>query len=137
MRGPKPSASLPDFTSRVLDNGRYHIIRFLGSGAYGAVYRAVDLQASATSDPSPHRAIKILRKKGITKTQARNITREFQLHKAMSNHPNVVTLHRAFEDTEYVYLVLEYCEGRTLFHQIFKSSTPSLRATGIMCSIGT
>lgn len=118
MRGPKPSASLPDFTGRVLDNGRYHLTRLLGKGAFGAVYRAVDLQASATNDPSPHRAIKILRKRGASPARARTITREFQLHRSMASHPNIVTLHRAFEDKEFVYLVLDYCEGGTLFHQI-------------------
>lgn len=118
MGGTKLSSTLPNFTGRVLDHGRYHIIRFLGSGAYGAVYRAVDLKASATNDPSPHRAIKILRKTRLTKSQAQAVQREVRLHYSMAAHPNVVTMHRVFEDHEHVYIVLEYCHGGTLFNKI-------------------
>ncbi|KAJ3478871.1 hypothetical protein NLI96_g9455 [Meripilus lineatus] len=116
----KPSDALPNFTGRILDNGRYHLIRFIASGAYGAVYRAVDLHAASSNEPNPHRAIKILRKTKLSKNRSLSIKREVKHHAQMSSHPNIVTLRRAFEDCEHVFLVLDYCEGGTLFNQICK-----------------
>ena len=36
----------------------------------------------------------------------------------MSDHPNVVRMHEAFEDKDYVYMVLDYCPGGDLFGKI-------------------
>ena len=34
------------------------------------------------------------------------------------NHPNIVRLHEVFEDSRYIWLVTELCEGRELFDEI-------------------
>lgn len=34
------------------------------------------------------------------------------------NHPNIVRLHEVFEDTKYIWLVTELCDGRELFDEI-------------------
>ena len=92
-----------DFTGRTIDNGRYQFTQRLGTGTFGAVYRAIDHQAGTWNSPQTMEvAIKIM-----SKTQS-TVDQERTLHRAMSDHPNVVTLHRDFEDEDYVYLVLDY-----------------------------
>ena len=92
-----------DFTGRTIDNGRYQFTQRLGTGTFGAVYRAIDHQAGTWNSPQTMEvAIKIMSKTQSTGDQERT------LHRAMSDHPNVVTLHRDFEDEDYVYLVLDY-----------------------------
>ncbi|EMD30889.1 hypothetical protein CERSUDRAFT_145764, partial [Gelatoporia subvermispora B] len=46
------------------------------------------------------------------------IRREARLHAAVSAHPNVVTAHGAWEDAEYVYILLDYCSGGDLYDYI-------------------
>ncbi|KAI0076543.1 kinase-like protein [Panus rudis PR-1116 ss-1] len=111
-----PRAPTHDFTACVVGDGRYQLIQKLGEGGYGVVYRAEDLQASSSSTAEV--AIKILRKAGLSEREATNVRRELGLHKAMSDHPHVVTMHDAFEDKHYVYIVLEYCPGGDLFSKV-------------------
>lgn len=108
-----------DFTGRNLAHGRYQCIQKLGSGAYGVVYRAIDYKP----DPSKQLhakevAIKILRKAGLTERELDNVKRERILHRAMSDHPNVVTMLHDFDDEHHVYIVLDYCPGGDLFTKI-------------------
>ncbi|KAJ3491115.1 hypothetical protein NLI96_g921 [Meripilus lineatus] len=111
---PFPSSDIPDFTDRLLDNNRYRLTKQIGSGSYGVVYRALDLAAFKFIARPPIRAIKIINKKQISKSQSVYLRREFNIHNEMSEHPNVVKLYRAFEDNDYAYLVLEYCAGGDL-----------------------
>ena len=111
----RTAAQIPDFTGRVIDNGRYKLVSVLGAGAYGVVYRALDLSSAG----SPvERAVKILDKRNLSDAAARRVRREIVLHHVVSEHPNVVTMHLAFEDAMFVYLVLDYCPGGDLFARI-------------------
>ncbi|KAH9940699.1 kinase-like protein [Amylocystis lapponica] len=113
------ASSMPDFTGSIIDDGRYELVQLLGAGAYGVVYRAHDLHVqSSSSSPPLDRAIKILHKAGPMKTDTTPQRREISLHRLVSEHPNVVTLHDAFEDNIYYYLVMDFCPGGDLFTQI-------------------
>lgn len=113
-------SNMPDLSGRIINNGRYQLIRPLGSGAYGVVYRALDLAFAtpSSSKTSPRLAIKVLRKEGLSSSAARRVRREVSAHRKMSRHPNVVSMHGAFEDADCVYIVLDYCPGGDLFGKI-------------------
>ena len=111
--------NMPDFTGRVVNNGQYQLTQVLGSGAYGVVYRAVELRSASSSKASAKQlAIKVLCKEAMTKRTRIHVRREVSLHSMMSDHPNIVTMHHAFEDRDYVYIVLDYCPGGDLFGKI-------------------
>ncbi|THH32540.1 hypothetical protein EUX98_g1643 [Antrodiella citrinella] len=112
---PGKASSIPDFTGRVVA-GRYQFVRMLGSGAYGAVYEAVDKQAR--DEKSSRRAIKVVRTDGLTDSEVDNLTREIKLHSVLSNEPNVPTLHQAFGRGHYVYMVMDFIPGGDLFARI-------------------
>lgn len=104
---------MPDFTGRKL-NG-VQLMEYLGSGAYGKVYRACD---SPVTPQSKIYAVKCLnRPEPGSKTELLQ-QREFSLHKRVSAHPNIVTFHRHFRDERYVYVVLDLCTGGDLFGAI-------------------
>lgn len=110
--------NMPDFTGRVVNNGQYQLVKVLGSGAYGVVYKAIDIKSSSTSSAPSQFAIKVLNKAAMNKRTRFNVRREIALHRVMSDHPNVVNMHEAFEDRDYVYIVLDYCPGGDLFGKI-------------------
>ncbi|GJE86684.1 serine/threonine protein kinase-like protein [Phanerochaete sordida] len=114
---------MPDFTGRVIQNGRYQLKKLLGSGTYGVVYGAIDLTTRYSpvshSPRTPRRyAIKVLRKDTLSSSAAQRVRREVAAHRRMTDHPNVVTLHDSFEDKEFVYIVLNFCPGGDLFGKI-------------------
>ncbi|EKM56928.1 uncharacterized protein PHACADRAFT_141955 [Phanerochaete carnosa HHB-10118-sp] len=114
-------SAMPDMSGRVVGNGQYQLIQMLGSGSYGVVYRAVDLAwsySSSSSKTSPRIAIKVLHKESLTPTATRRVRREVSAHREMSDHPNVVSMHDAFEDKENIYIVLDYCPGGDLFEKV-------------------
>ncbi|KII95082.1 hypothetical protein PLICRDRAFT_96832 [Plicaturopsis crispa FD-325 SS-3] len=113
---PSISQVLPDFTDSIIDNGRLQLVALLGSGAYGVVYRAVDL------DSPKHKrtfyAVKCLLKSDLIARERKSDTREIDFHRMVSSHKNVVTVHKVVEDHEFVYVVLDYCPGGDLFSAI-------------------
>ncbi|KAM5540832.1 hypothetical protein V8D89_005476 [Ganoderma adspersum] len=110
------AAAMPDLTGCTVD-GRFRLTRMLGSGTYGVVYEAFDTHASASGAPAA-RAIKITRKADRKKHELAAARREIALHGLVSNHPNVVTVHDAYEDDNYFYLVMDFCTGGDLFEPI-------------------
>lgn len=89
--------------------GRYHLDDIIGSGAFGAVYRAADRQ---NEDFVAIKVIKIdlLRK---SRNTFERFMREAEALRALQ-HPNIVGFIEAFIELESAYLVMEYVAGGTL-----------------------
>jgi eukaryotic-like serine/threonine-protein kinase len=90
--------------------GRYLIVREIGHGAMGVVYEALD--------PTIGRkiALKAIRFDGIG-TTADEAARRFKNEARAAgglNHPNIVTVYDAGEDSGLLYLAMEFIEGSTL-----------------------
>lgn len=111
---PSAASTLPSFVGSVID-GRYDLLRILGTGSFGVVYRAVDLQAP---DSDSDRAIKIVSKAGLRDSSLAAFRKEAALHARASSHPNVVTLYDSFEDDKYFFFVMAYCRGGDLTRRL-------------------
>lgn len=84
--------------------GRYTLERLLGTGGFGAVWRARDGRLERPV------AVKVIPR---TSTAGPRVRRE-ALAAARLNHPAIVSLYESGEDEDALYLVSELVEGRTL-----------------------
>lgn len=105
--------------------GRYEIVREIGHGAMGVVYEALD--------PTIGRkiALKAIRFDGIG-TTADEAARRFKNEARAAgglNHPNIVTVYDAGEDSGILYLAMEFIEGSTLEALIREQRTISTAQT--------
>lgn len=125
------SKALPDFTSYTLNglNSKSFSIYLeekIGAGAYGAVYRAVDLNR-----PDSQYAVKC-----VLKRRMDLLDKEILHHYTVSGHPGVVALHDVIEDDKYCFFVMDYCTGGDLFSlitekKIFPDDTAAIKRTFI------
>jgi len=87
---------------------RYERGRFLGKGGFAKCYELKNLATGATT------AGKIVPKSLLVKAHQRDkMAQEISLHKTL-NHQYIVKLFTYFEDTDFVYIVLELCRRRSL-----------------------
>ncbi|CAN8251328.1 unnamed protein product [Cochlearia groenlandica] len=94
-------------------NDRYSIGKLLGHGQFGYTYVAID------KSNGDRVAVKRLDKsKMVLPIAVEDVKREVLILKALSGHENVVQFHNAFEDDDYVYIVMELCEGGELLDRI-------------------
>ncbi|KAI8624636.1 Pkinase-domain-containing protein [Xylariaceae sp. FL1651] len=93
------------------------LVGIIGTGAYGVVYLAVDINTGIQY------AVKTLSKLNadgspLDRRQLAFQHRELQLHYLASAHPNVVSMHKIVDDSDCIYVVLEYCPEGDLFLNI-------------------
>ena len=101
--------SLEDFTSPLSQGSfqhSYNIISTIGSGAFGTVVKAIEISKEKIV------AVKILNIRN-SKIKKENIIKEVNLLKNL-NHPNIVKFLDFYEETNNIYIVMEYYEGGTL-----------------------
>ena len=110
-----------------LFHGRYQIERELGRGGMGVVYRAKDQMLNRTV------AIKLLHE-----DQEQTHSAKFLLHEAQAaarlNHPNIVGLYDAGEDSGRPYIVMEFIEGVSLRQLPLRDVNSAVKIMGQVCS---
>lgn len=84
----------------------------LGAGAFGKVVIARELKTNAV------RAIKEIQKRRVRDSSA--FRNEVEILRVL-DHPNIVKIIDTYESPRQCYVVLEYCEGGTLFQRILES----------------
>ncbi len=92
--------------------GRYRIVRQVGTGGFGAVYKAEDIQNSNRLV-----AVKEIGLSGLTSQQAIEATDAFNREVMILSdlkHPNIPRIYAHFTDPEHWYLVIDFIEGETL-----------------------
>ncbi|KAL2758941.1 hypothetical protein ACRALDRAFT_2100406 [Sodiomyces alcalophilus JCM 7366] len=97
--------------------GKLQLTSILGTGAYGVVYTAVDVNTGLRY------AVKCLSKfnpdgSPLDRRQVAFQNREIRLHYLASAHENVVSLLKIVDDPDCIYVILEYCPEGDLFYNI-------------------
>ncbi|KAJ6543549.1 kinase-like domain-containing protein [Mycena vulgaris] len=108
------SGTLRTLTGCVVDDGRLELLKVIGAGAYGRLYKA----RNPTSPSSSYYAVKCLRRPEPRSKDAKFQDRERTLHRRVAGHPNVVSLYRHFTDADHLFLVLEFCPGGDMYRAI-------------------
>ncbi|CDO70620.1 hypothetical protein BN946_scf184748.g17 [Trametes cinnabarina] len=109
---------IPDMTFKYMDGGRYQLIKRLGAGSYGVVYRA--RERDLLSGHYVPRAIKVL---SLHWGHRNSHLREITMHSMVTGHDNVVGLHRAFREGNFLYIVMDLLDGGDLRTHISKKRT--------------
>ena len=112
------SAVLPCFSGKIISTGhlRLLLLECIGKGAYGVVYRALDLNAPPAKPA--YFAVKCQLRHSETSEYFSLQQREIAYHKSVCSHPNVLKLHQVIEEENFVFLLLDYCPGGDLFSAI-------------------
>src|SRR5437764_15360228 len=102
--------------------GPYRIVRMLGEGGMGAVYRAKDTRL--------HRDVAIKVLTAITLSDQERLQRFEQEARAtgMLNHPNLLTIFDVGTHEGTPFLVSELLEGETLAARLLRGAMPPRKA---------
>src|SRR5712692_69677 len=98
--------------SNALLAGRYHFISMVSKGAFGAVYKAEDVQRNDALV-----AIKEINLGGLSSQEVVEATDTFNRKVSLLSgleHPNLPHIYDYFTDAEHWYLVMDFIEGETL-----------------------
>lgn len=80
----------------------YKYLNILGTGSFGQVRKAEHLKTGEL------RAIKIVYKRDFTIREKREMLQEVKILSEL-DHPNIIKVYEYFEDSKYIYIVMELC----------------------------
>jgi calcium-dependent protein kinase len=93
----------------------YALGRKLGQGQFGTTYLCTDLATGVD-----YACKSISKRKLITREDVEDVRREIQIMHHLAGHRNVVAIKGAYEDQQYVHIVMELCAGGELFDRIIQ-----------------
>ena len=91
----------------------YEVTSKLGNGKFGLVKLGINKQTRKKV------AIKIMAKMDMNKEDLELVKTEIEILK-ICQHPNIIHLYEVFENENYFYIIMEYCEGGDLFSYLEK-----------------
>jgi serine/threonine protein kinase len=104
--------AVPVYIQRTAQDGTTRTYTFLekaGSGGFATVYSAIETPGDIPL------AIKCTSKSRFTNPKVKQkLINEIEVHRGL-RHPHIVEFRHVCQDENYVYLLLEYCAGGTLF----------------------
>ncbi|SPQ96539.1 non-specific serine/threonine protein kinase [Plasmodiophora brassicae] len=103
----------PDMSTSDSDLGPYHLGECIGKGAFGSVYRGLNMQTGVTV------AIKTVKLDNIPKDELVSIETEIQLLKKLK-HPNIVKYIDTIRTESALHIVIEYVENGSLANLVKK-----------------
>jgi len=105
---PKLAETVSYFKPQMVIGERYKILRELGRGGRGVVYKALDLELSLTV------AIKFLPQELVNNQEAIEDLKKEAKASMLLTHPNIVRLYNFEDQGKYKFLIMEYIDGYTL-----------------------
>ena len=105
-------------------NNKYQLVRTIGRGAYGQVYKGIDASSKKVV------AIKEIYLAGVLEKDLTLVTGEVDLLSSL-RHENVVRYIEAIRDDHHLYIVLEYCENGSLASALKSFSSSNSISGGI------
>ena len=86
----------------------------LGGGGFGEVYLVQKEVFGEQQENQPYFAMKRVKKEGIinNKDTLRRILTEIKIHRSLNN-PYICKFEHSFEDKNYIYILMEYCEKKS------------------------
>ncbi|SJL03449.1 uncharacterized protein ARMOST_06804 [Armillaria ostoyae] len=94
-------------TGVILDD-HIHLGEYLGAGAFGAVYHAVDVTTP------PHKRLMYAVKCLQADSDTMDAPLEFIFQYRVSRHSNIIGLHFLFQQGSYLFAVMDFCAGNDL-----------------------
>ncbi|HKV38031.1 MAG TPA: serine/threonine-protein kinase, partial [Blastocatellia bacterium] len=110
--------------------GNYRIVDYVGSGGFGSVFKAEDVNS-----PGRFVAIKELHKKHTRSAVIKQRFFQEALAMARLDHPNLPRLYTFGEDNGSYYLVMEFVSGSPLGEEIARGSIVPDRAVAIISQV--
>ncbi|KAK5770351.1 Calcium-dependent protein kinase 4 [Gossypium arboreum] len=108
----------------------YTFGRKLGQGQFGITYLCTDISTGIE-----YACKSISKRKLIRKEDVEDVRREIQIMHHLAGHKNIVSIKGAYEDTLYVYIVMEFCSGGELFDRIIQRGHYSERKAAELTKI--
>ncbi|RIA84712.1 kinase-like domain-containing protein, partial [Glomus cerebriforme] len=105
----------------------YQLIQPLGNGSYAVVYMVRE------KNTGQFYALKCLSKANLSDYHLEIQHNEVRIHEQLS-HPNIVKLDHYFETPDWLFLVLEYCEGQDLYYWLTQNNDSKDPITGKLLS---
>ncbi|XP_061366383.1 phosphoenolpyruvate carboxylase kinase 1-like [Gastrolobium bilobum] len=106
---------------------QYQLLEEIGRGRFGTVFRCFHLSSNQFY------ACKLIDKRLLTdSTDQHCLEIESKFMSFLSPHPNIVQVFDAFEDTDFLSIVIDLCEPLTLFDRIADGPLPEPQAAFFM-----
>ncbi len=91
---------------------QYEATHIIGKGSTSKVY-----VGRKRDNPTQKYAIKQVNYYALNQKEKKALETEIKIHKSISN-PSIATLYATIKENEYMYLVIEYCEGKDLYSYV-------------------
>ncbi|MFT5325929.1 MAG: serine/threonine protein kinase/WD40 repeat protein [Planctomycetaceae bacterium] len=109
--------------------GHFRLVRKLGAGAFGTVWRAIDTKLDRTV------ALKVPRKDQLSADETEKFFREARTAGQL-RHPNIVSVHEVGREDDTIYIASDLIDGLTLSDWLSGQQLTSREAAELCAKIG-